>query len=409
MHIVLVSREYLPTLRGGGIASYLKEVAGAYINMGYQVTVICSSDDTRLSSDSYINGIRVIRLPGGDFIVPQIETTTIIKLFRSFYRFHTYRKKIRRVILELKDVDIIEVAEFGAESHYLHDLKIPVVMRLHTPTYTDRLTAGKIKFPIHKFMLRYLADKEEENVQKAQYITSCSESLKKWTHEYFNIDNDKITTVYNPIQISDWIQEPTSFIKSRRIDILFVGTVAAAKGIQDLIDACSIARVENPELTLSIVGKLGEYALGLKERCKNKKWCTFLGNQPREELKKLYRNCDMACFPSWWEAMGLVCTEAMASGCIVIGSNAGGMSEIINDGKDGFLVPPHDPKRLAQIITQIIHLDENRKVEISQKAKETVIERFSNDVIIKQMLEFYQFAIKDFKTKYAETTLDNFI
>ena len=47
--------------------------------------------------------------------------------------------------------------------------------------------------------------------------------------------------------------------------------------------------------------------------------------------------------------MPLVCLEAMLSGNIVVGSSNGGMNEIIEDGKDGYLIKPHDPRRLGNM------------------------------------------------------------
>ena len=70
MHIVYISREFVPTQRGGGIASYVKDMASAMVARGHQITVICASDDTRTTSDKMENGIRIIRLKGGDFIIP---------------------------------------------------------------------------------------------------------------------------------------------------------------------------------------------------------------------------------------------------------------------------------------------------------------------------------------------------
>ena len=51
MHIVYISREFVPTQRGGGIASYVKDMASAMVARGHQITVICASDDTRTTSD----------------------------------------------------------------------------------------------------------------------------------------------------------------------------------------------------------------------------------------------------------------------------------------------------------------------------------------------------------------------
>ena len=101
MHICFVCREYPPSLRGGGIASYIKEVAHGLHDAGHRVTVIAASDDTRLSSDEDDEGVRVIRLSGGDFLIPQVEGNSLLKKFRMFYRFYAYRKRIRENILAL--------------------------------------------------------------------------------------------------------------------------------------------------------------------------------------------------------------------------------------------------------------------------------------------------------------------
>lgn len=146
MHIVYVCREYPPTLRGGGIATYIRLIAQGLVERGNKVTVICASDDTRISSDYRDKGVRVIRLSGGDFILPSAESPSLLKKFRFIYRFNSYRKKIREAILELDDIDIIEVADFGAESYFLKDINAPVVVRLHTPSLFDRTTLGIRKF-----------------------------------------------------------------------------------------------------------------------------------------------------------------------------------------------------------------------------------------------------------------------
>lgn len=401
MHIVLICREFLPTLRGGGIASYMKEVSEGYALLGHKVTVICASDNTSISSDTKLNGVRIIRLSGGDFIIPSIEGYSIIKKFRILYRFHSYRKKIRKAILQLDDVDIIEVPEFGAESYYLHDLNIPIVMRLHTASYTDRNTAKKKHYPISKFYSRYLADLEEKEARKMEYLTSCSQSLKDWTVKYFGIPEERIKVIYNPIKTQYWTNKEyiDAAPKALEYKVFYAGTVAEAKGIEDLIKACEIVRKNGINLSLTIAGKLGQYGEHLKQAYSSEKWCDFLGNLPREVLKENYMSCDVACFPSWWEAMGLVCTEAMACGCIVIGSNSGGMSEIIEDGIDGFLTPPCNPQILAKIIEKTSSLKKDERKNISMKAQRKVQEKFSNDIILEQFILYYQQIIDNEKRK----------
>lgn len=402
MHIVLVSREYVPTLRGGGIASYVKEMASSLIELGHQVTVICASDDTRKEVNTIINGIRVIHLSGGDFIIPSIEGKSTFKKFRLLYRFHSYRKKIRKTILSLANVDIIEVPEFGAEGYYLHNLSCPMVIRLHTPSLLNRKTLKKIKFnPLH-FYSYWCALQEVKILKKAPYITSCSKELKDWIERHFSIDKKLITVIYNPVNTAQWnintVNTPPK--DKEEFNILFAGTVVETKGVHELIEACNTLKKKKYNIRLTIAGKLNNYSYQLQQELTERSidWCYFLGNVERNRLKELYQECDLACFPSWWENLPLVCIEAMACGCITIGSSCGGMSEIIEDGKDGFLVEPKNSELLAQTIEKTINMSEQERTTMSALAKEKIINKFSTDVIVKQMLEYYNQVILNYKS-----------
>lgn len=401
MHIVFVSREYVPSLRGGGIASYVKDMANGLVSAGHTVTVICASDDTKESSDNIEEkGLRIIRLSGGDFIVPQIEGNNILKKFRCIYRFHSYRKKILKTILSLGKVDIIEVPEFGAEGYYLMDIKIPVVVRLHTPSFLDRATFGKKKYSILNFYEYWCAKQEEKVTKKAKYITSCSESLKKWIVKYFEVRENLIDVIYNPIRVSDWTGNR---IESKKdcINILFVGTVAEEKGVGDLIDACDILVNKGYNIQLQIAGKLGKYGLYLESVNKNKQWCIFLGNVNRYNLKKLYKSNDIICIPSWWDNLPIVCLEAMASGCVVIASDSGGMCEIIDDRLNGYFIQPKQYKMLSNKIEEIILLDNSKVSLIRDNAVKKIKDKFDFSVIMNQMTDYYNKIIEE-----HENTLD---
>lgn len=398
MHIVFVSREYVPSLRGGGIASYVKDMANGLVSAGHKVTVICASDDTRESSDKFEeNGLRIIRLSGGDFIVPQIEGNNISKKFRCIYRFHSYRKKILKTILSLGKVDIVEVPEFGAEGYYLMDINIPVVVRLHTPSFLDRATFGKKKYPVSKFYEYWCAKQEEKVTKKAKYITSCSESLKEWTVKYFGVKENIINVIYNPIRVDDWTGERIES-KTDCINILFVGTVAEEKGVGNLVEACKLLINKGYKVELTIAGKLGAYGNKLKEKNKCNLWCNFLGNVKRSDLKTLYLKNEIACFPSWWEAFGIICIEAMAAGCLVIGSNSGGMLEILKDKYNGFLLFPKNVKLLSDKIEEIFHLGNDEKRKIQNNAISSALSDYDIKSIISTTTSYYKSVIKNENT-----------
>lgn len=402
MHICFVCREYPPSLRGGGIASYIKEVAHGLHDAGHHVTVIAASDDTRLSSDEDEEGVRVIRLSGGDFLIPQVEGNSLLKKFRMFYRFYAYRKRIREKILSLGDVDVIEVPEYGAEGYFLNDIGIPVITRLHTPMLLDHYHFSLQKLSKANWQYFWQGCKELKVMKQARYITSCSTSLKEWSQKFLGIHSDKIKVIYNPILSERW--SSNSFLhsaaeKDGKKHILFVGTVCDWKGCGDLADACKLLADsgEIGGIQLDLVGKTGAYADELKAKYGKEKWFHLVGKLPREEVMKRYAQADVVCFPSWWENMPMVCIEAMLSGAVVIGSNSGGMSEIIEDGKSGFLMTPRNPQVLADKIKEVCMLPLEAKEKVRAEAHERIMLNFDMKVIIPQMVDYYQMVIDNDK------------
>lgn len=401
MHICFVCREYVPSLRGGGIASYIKEMAHGLSEKGHKVTVICASDDTRKESTYQDGKVNVIRLKGGDFLIPEKESPTILKKFRTFYRFYSYRKRILGTILRLKDVDIIEVPEYGAEGYYLNKLSIPVITRLHTPMLLDHFQFSIQKLNKSNWYYYWQGLQEFKQMKQAKYLTSCSTSLKEWSSKHLQIPENRIQVIYNPIQITNWNQQTNPPIQHKQTKtILFAGTICDWKGCGDLAEACRILQLNiQAPFELHLIGKTGTYSEELQRKYGQYPWFKLIGKIPREELMKKYAEADVICFPSWWENMPMVCIEAMLCGGIVIGSNSGGMSEIISNEENGFLISPHQPQNLAETIQKVLNLSVQQRQEISQKAQQRIRDNFSLDTILQQTISYYQQVINNSTTK----------
>ena len=97
--------------------------------------------------------------------------------------------------------------------------------------------------------------------------------------------------------------------------------------------------------------------------------------------------------------MPMVCLEAMMCEGLVIGSTSGGMSEIIDEGVNGFLVPRKSPVQLANCIEKALSLNEEDAKRIKRNAKCTIKEKYETSVISKQMEVFYKDVIDNFKLK----------
>ena len=399
MNILYICREYPPSQRAGGIGSYCKEIAYGMLQRGHNVTILAASDDTRIESDRIEDGIRVIRLSGGDFWVKSAEPGISILKLRSLYRFHSYRRKIRKVVKALSDIDVIEVADFGAEGLYLNDLPIPVITRLHTPSFLDRSTLNISKANWKSYM-HIIAEKKA--LMDSKYISSCSDCLNIWIHECLGIKPILSKVILNPVSLDTDKVGACDYYQNEKRIIFYAGTLVDTKGVGDLVEACKIImKRQHFNIELLMAGKEGSYAQQLKESLSEEqtKYIKFLGKKKREELFYYYNNADVCCFPSWWENMPMVCLEAMMCKGLVIGSASGGMSEIIEDGVNGYLVPPKSPVQLAECIEKALSLKEEDANRIKQNAKCTIEEKFETSVISKQMEDFYNDVIEDFKIK----------
>lgn len=398
MHIVLVCREFVGSLRGGGIGSYMEEIAKEYVAMGHKVTIVTASDDTRSETTYVRDGYTVISLSGGDFLCQGVEPGSKFKKLRLLYRFHSYRKKLKRVIKGIKDANIVEVADYGAEALYLQDIPIPVVVRLHTPLSLSRANLNRIKPRLTDFR-RYFGLRAENRIfNNVKYITSCSQSLLDWLGENFDIKPRIVEVIKNPVKP---IETTGASVSLNKLSIFYAGTISETKGVGDLIDACRILRKKGLSVSLRLAGKGGSYCNKLRQELEreNGEWCEFSGKLSRQEVYRGYRAANVCCFPSWWENMPMVVLESMSLGTIVVSTDAGGTKEIIHNGIDGFIVPRKSPQKLADTLEKALMLDETQKLEMKERAKNEIQQNYHSRLIATQMIGFFERVIADNNTK----------
>jgi glycosyltransferase involved in cell wall biosynthesis len=156
------------------------------------------------------------------------------------------------------------------------------------------------------------------------------------------------------------------------LKLLFTGNVIPRKGLHTLIRA--LGRLPRHDWQLTVAGSLAadrSYAsrigrliaeAGLEERV------TLLDAVSDEELACLLEGHHCLAVPSTYEGFGIVCLEAMRFGAPVIASEAGALPEVIDHGREGFLVPTGDPGALALAIDRLIR-DRKLLLEMSLAAR----------------------------------------
>lgn len=138
--------------------------------------------------------------------------------------------------------------------------------------------------------------------------------------------------------------------------LIFVGRLAAVKGVPVLIEAFERLAARHPEARLEIVGDGPERARAearVAERGLGHA-VSFLGYQSAEAVSGLLARADCLVLPSFAEGVPVVLMEAMASGLPVVASRVAGVQELVEDGVSGFTVPAGDVETLVARLDQLL-------------------------------------------------------
>lgn len=155
---------------------------------------------------------------------------------------------------------------------------------------------------------------------------------------------------------------------------VFVGSLFELKNVDITLRALHKA-MGGEEYTFDIVGSGAENdnlhhlvdELGMAEHV------VFHGQMKRDDAQNIVRNADCFVMVSSREAFGLVYVEAMAKGCVVIGTEGQGIDGIVKNGENGFLCKARDVDGLADVIKQIVNLPQSELQEISSRAVATAV------------------------------------
>ncbi|MDO8265052.1 MAG: glycosyltransferase family 4 protein [Candidatus Parcubacteria bacterium] len=170
--------------------------------------------------------------------------------------------------------------------------------------------------------------------------------------------------------------------------ILFVGTLEKVKGVEYLIEAFSKIHKNFSEFRLLIIGKGSEENylkdMALKFNIADK--VEFRGKLSLIETKDIMKDCYCFILPSLSEGLPRVIIEAMALSKPVIGSDAGGIPELVQDGINGFLFKSGDSGSLAEKMRTLLSKKELAK-EFGIKGRMFAEQNFSNDKYIENYIK----------------------
>lgn len=173
-------------------------------------------------------------------------------------------------------------------------------------------------------------------------------------------------------------------IKNDEKVIIFVGRLKPIKGLYYLLSAMKLIQNKDKKIRLLVVG-YGEEKTKLEELSKKLSLSTqviFTDKISNELIPEYLGAGDIFVLPSLSEGFPVVILEAMASGLPIIATKIRGISEIVKDGENGFLIPPKNSNEIAEKILMLINdskliksISDNNKIEAQRYSWETIVEK----------------------------------
>jgi len=280
------------------------------------------------------------------------------------------------------------------------ELDLPLIFTFHTQywEYTHY-----IPFPqevIQEFLKNAVHRWLRDFMQKCQHIIIPSESMKEILVRDYGLE-DRFTVIptgtdLEPFMCADWKSLRQEKGWQDETVLISVGRLAAEKNWDTLLQAFAKVYSGNPKLRLVLIGDgpaketLAALAseLGIAERV------TFTGALPFEEIPCHLKAADAFTFASVTETQGLVTIEAMAAGLPIVAVDGSGTRDIVDHGKQGFLVE-NDADALAKGIKKLL-ADPQRLKRFSNNALKKA-RTFDVNQLGKQLVSVYEQAIQDKK------------
>jgi glycosyltransferase involved in cell wall biosynthesis len=221
---------------------------------------------------------------------------------------------------------------------------------------------------------------------------------------YFQTPTDKIDVIPNGVDPSHFLAlegQDLSELRARYARpeeklVLYVGRLVYEKGIEVLVRAAPLGLAPVPQAKFVIAGKGPELermrelvrSMGLADK-------VYLpGFVSDEDRDRLYKLADCAVFPSLYEPFGIVALEAMAAGAPVVGSEVGGLKEVVRHGETGITVYPGDAASCAWGIVHTL-VEPQWAEQRVQNAWREVLDRFNWETIARQTADVYTRVVEE--------------
>jgi glycosyltransferase involved in cell wall biosynthesis len=356
MKHLFVSREYPPApYPPGGIGTYVTNIARLLAERGEEVHIVGQRwSGAPLEREAFLDGKLVVHRVGADDLpktngaVPRLirerdglkKTTFPKQWFGWLAAFHIEQ------LVDEEGIDVIEGQEWEAPLYYFLLRRAlglgpsrypPCIVHLHSPTEWICRFNGPPVLP-----REYLTMKRMETfcIHAADALLCPSNTFARQAESHYALTPGSVTVIPLPKGTSTRVARASETWANG--SILFIGRLEPRKGVIEWVQAATNVAMENPNAHFDFIGAdvwdlkdsfVAKLPAALRPRFR------FHGSKTARDVSGFLARAKAAVVPSRWENFPNVCIEAMAAGLPVIATRCGGMVEMIEDERTGWLAP----------------------------------------------------------------------
>jgi len=365
-----------------GIGFYVWNLSRWLVSQGHEVHLITRGG---LFSDQYIT-------PEGIFVWKPC--------FLPLYPFHVqfHNLFVNRLTHQLENK--LDLFHLHSPLVKMPQTGLPTIATIHTPIkgYSRAVKVSDIYSLLIKLQTPFSLRVETELMHRVHRLTTVANTVRREFTEY-GINPQRVAVLGNGVDIDLFKPAQILMPNDQPMYVLTVGRLAPRKGLEDLIQSAKIVLKYHPNLRFIVLGEgpLRPNLQRLVTQLNLKDSVFLLGHvHQRTRLISYYQHCMMYVHPSHYEGLPTSLLEAMACGRPVIAAAVSGNLDIIENQKNGLLVPPHQPEQLADAILNLI-AKPTLAQQMGIEARATVCNHYSWDVVGKRYLQEYQVLLGESK------------
>lgn len=394
---LFISREYPPSpYSTGGIGTYVEHITRLLASRGETVHVIAQQWPGAARSRESTQGGRLIV-----HRVPLDEAPEVVRDGRAGHRAVLASLRASAVpaqafmwnaatqaewLIEHEGVDVIEAQEYEAPSYVLMarrasgrgpSRRVPIIIHLHTPTEFILRANGWHEAVAEQ---RGLIDAESYVIRSADALMCPSRFLARIAEEHYQLPAGRVQVL--PYPAGDTAVLPRDSRTWSHGTIGYVGRMEPRKGVGEWLTAARSTLETHPDARFTFIGGdtwwPGQGERSVRESlvadvsAAQRERVVFLDAMPRRALAVHLAQSRIAAVPSRWENFPFTCIEAMASGLPVLVSPTGGMREMVEDGRTGWVAAAPDAPALEAALRRALAVPPARLAEMGAAAAASI-------------------------------------